>query len=168
MGYTRLPAKRNADVARRHADLIVALRKVGIDADEIASGVKKLLTATKSIRTRDPDTKRSVHCLVPDTTALRAGIELSLEIMGLRKPQTDSGETSPESKLATVDAVVALTIEKRVAGWDKEQIATWFTTEEGVAAVNGKVQGMIRSRRVVVVKDDEDEFADSDDVEDVL
>ena len=148
---SQVPATRQKQILKRWNDFGDALAKRGVTPDFLVESVKKLLTAQKRAVTYMADGERGSE-MIPDANAVKNGIELSMEMMGLRnakgfeEPDTGKGEN-----MMSVSAVVMVTSEKKALGWTDASVCEWLNTEEGVLAVKKKIDDIINGGDVVDV-----------------
>ncbi len=131
-----VPALRQKQIIKRWRDVGDALDAEGVTPLLLVQSVKKLLTAEKRVvqyGSGGRGDRESV--MIPDANAVKNGIELSMEMMGLRSAKGfESEDTGGAENQLMVDAVIALTAEKVADGMSAEAVQSWLRTEEGIAA----------------------------------
>jgi len=139
---SNVPALRAKQILKRWTDVGAALDDHGVTPDLLVSCVKKLLKAEKRVVSYNSDGRES-H-MVPDANAVKNGIELAMELMGLRSAKGfEEPSTGTQENMTAVAAVVSLTAEKVAEGVPVGTVQAWLGTDEGTMAVRAKMDSIL-------------------------
>jgi len=131
--------------------LCAALEAHKVGEDEIAAGIKTLLEAKRRVVEYLPGGDRETQ-MVPDAAAIKNGIELWMEIVGLRRAQGfEAPDTTPDENGVAVDAIVNLTRLKLESGWSSDAIRDWLRTQDGLESVRSEMDRVLKSNADEVV-----------------
>lgn len=148
---SQVPATRQKQIIKRWNDFGDALEKHKVTPDFLVESVKKLLNAQKRVVTYLADGERGSE-MIPDANAVKNGIELAMEMMGLRNAKGfEEPSTAVSENMMSVNAVVLVTSEKKGQGWTDASVCEWLGTEEGVLAVKKKIDSLINGGDVIDV-----------------
>ena len=139
----RSPMKIQKQVLKWRNDIWTALDKEKVTPTLLVQCVKKLLNAEKRVMEYTEDGRESR--MIVDANAVKNGIELSMEMMGLRnakgfeEPDTGVGENQ-----MAVSAVALVSSEKKGLGWTDASVCDFLGTDEGVLAVKAKIDVLMQ------------------------
>ena len=146
-----LPVRWQKQIILRRDKLCAALDHHMIDEDKIALSIKTLLEAKRRVVEYLSNGDRETQ-FIPDANAIKNGIELWMELVGLRKAQGfESAETDSDENRVAVDAVVNITALKMSEGAEKGEIAAWLRTQDGITAVREEMDKILKTNAEEVV-----------------
>jgi hypothetical protein len=146
-----LPVKLTTASLQRRELFAKALEKAGITPELVAKKVRELIDQTKVVDRMDREIVdgRKVRTIVkdevPDVNAVRVGLELAAELLGLRKqagPQ--AGPQSTAVGRARVEALAEMSAEKVSQGMAAQDAGTYFRTDAGMAELNKRIETKLR------------------------
>ena len=141
MAKNLLPASMARQVIAKRGKLVAELARLHVDELAVAKTIKGLLTAKRW--------NAAAGRKDEDWPSRKAGVELMLELMGLRKSfGVEIEDTTPEENRAMGEAVAEVAARKAADGLSPEAVWAWMNTEEGVRQVNAQ------QRQILAVKKD--------------
>jgi len=152
MAASAIPAKWTGAILKRRGALADALLAHNITEDRIAKGIADLLDAKKRVVIYAGNGERASEYVV-DGMAVRAGIELTFELWGLRNAKAIEGpETDREENDVMADALSELAMEKARLGWTPESFEEWIRTPEGLDEFKKRGRELVEARACGVEK----------------
>ena len=147
---TTLPATQQKQILKWRNDIWAALESEKVTPLALVKCVKKLLNAEKRVVQYADGERESV--MIPDANAVKNGIELAMEMMGLRNAKGfEESDTAVGENQMTVNAVVLVTSDKKSLGWTDGSVCEWLGSEDGVLAVKKKIDDLIKHGDLVDV-----------------